>query len=111
MFNFKQQLLFRAGSAMRWFVKIDGASCTLPAAIDAHAYEGVANDYHYPANIGGYCLQAGNLPILKGEHTVAFAVTNHNGDAFRDAYACWQSACRLVIEEVPPPEGAFPGNK
>eukprot|EP00118_Oscarella_pearsei_P015510 m.140383 g.140383 ORF g.140383 m.140383 type:complete len:785 (+) comp38301_c0_seq2:61-2415(+) len=103
-------LRIRGNGQLRWFIRVDGSQCTLPDTIDAHMYENGNNDYHRSTPLVGYCQQAGNAPIRKGLHNIALTATNYPGQPFKDSHACWQSACRMVIEEVPHPVGAFPDN-
>ena len=90
----------------RWFFRIDGSECTVPDRIDARLYHSQSFDNHRPAAITGYCRSAGGRAIRKGTHNIILSIEHISG---RDAYTCWNSVCRIVVEEVPPPANAFPG--
>ncbi|CAB3986066.1 Hypothetical predicted protein [Paramuricea clavata] len=79
-------------------ITINGKECSSPAPIDAVIYaNGVSNlNHHRPGTLDGFC---NNIP--KGKVTVGLSVgkcTSYDGG---DAYTCWNSVCRLIIEEIP----------
>ena len=83
----------------RWFITINGKECSSPAPIDALIYaNGVSGlNLHRPGTLDGFC---NNIPA--GRVTVGFSVGKcKNWPDVGDAYTCWDSACRLIIEEVP----------
>jgi hypothetical protein len=53
---------------------------------------------HRPGTLDGFC---NNIP--KGKVTVGLSVGNCKNWSHDegDAYTCWNSVCRLIIEEIP----------
>ena len=87
------------GSCRRWFITINNAECSSPAPIDALIYANVVSglNLHSPGTLDGLC---NNIPA--GRVTVGLSVGKCNGYSHvGDAYTCWNSVCRLIIEEVP----------
>ena len=83
----------------RWFITINYAECSSPAPIDAIIYSnGVSGlNLHRPGTLDGFC---NNIPA--GRVTVGLSVGKCNSYAYTaDAYTCWNSVCRFIIEEVP----------
>ena len=87
----------------RWFITINGKECISPDTIDAVLYfhRGPSGmNQHRPVTLDGFCE---NIP--EGRVIVGLSVGKcgggHQGDP-GDAYTCWNSVCRLIIEEVPP---------
>ena len=89
-------------SCRRWFITVNGRECPSPDTIDASLYfHGVKGlNHHRPSTLDGFCE---NIP--EGRVIVGLSVGKcgggHKGDP-GDAYTCWNSVCRLIIEEVPP---------
>ncbi|CAB4015795.1 Hypothetical predicted protein, partial [Paramuricea clavata] len=84
----------------RWFITINGKECSSPAPIDAVIHSGKrVNDLslHRPGTLDGFC---NNIP--KGKVTVGLSVgkCNNWSHDVGDAYTCWNSVCRLIIEEI-----------
>ena len=87
----------------RWFITINGKECTSPDTIDAvfHFQTGPTGmNLHRPVTLDGFCE---NIP--KGRVIIGLSVGKCRA-GFEgypgDAYTCWNSVCRLIIEEVPP---------
>ena len=86
-----------AGSCNRWYFTFNDTECSSPAPID-----GVVNlihsniNYHRVATIDGFC---DNIP--QGTVSVDLNV-GLCGPSYKlgDAYTCWNSVCRVIIEEV-----------
>ena len=88
-----------SGCCRRWFITINGNECSSPAPIDTIIYANkVSNlNLHRPGTLDGFC---NNIPA--GRVTVGLSVGKCNGfPDVGDAYTCWNSVCRLIIEEVP----------
>ena len=88
-----------SGCCRRWFITINGKECSSPAPIDTLIYANrVANlNLHRPGTLDGFC---NNIP--KGRVTVGLSVGKCNGySKSADAYTCWNSVCRFIIEEIP----------
>ncbi|XP_028396252.1 collagen triple helix repeat-containing protein 1-like [Dendronephthya gigantea] len=84
----------------RWYITINGKECSSPAPIDASFYAGGGGslNLHRPATLDGLCS---NIP--KGRITVGLSVGNckYSQQSYSgDAYTCWNSSCRLIIEEI-----------
>ncbi|XP_062513735.1 uncharacterized protein LOC134189474 [Corticium candelabrum] len=92
-----------------WFFSIDGSECTVPDKINAQFYQGSTFDYRFPATITGYCKNSGGRQIKKGLHNIIFSI--HKGGDGYSTLTCWNSVCRIVIEEVPPPANAGSNQK
>ena len=85
----------------RWFFAFDGVECSTPVPIDASIYvvgPHTANPLR-PRHIEGYC---GSIP--KGPLSVDFSVGTCSGFSVANAYTGWNSASRVIIEEVEPPQ-------
>ena len=83
----------------RWYITINGIECSTPAPIDALIYaNGVSGlNLHRPGTLDGFC---NNIPA--GRVTVGLSVGKCSGyPDLGDAYTCWNSVCRFIIEEVP----------
>ena len=83
----------------RWFITINGKECSSPAPIDAAIYaNGVSRlNLHRPGTLDGFC---DNIP--KGPVTMALSVGKCDGvQDSGDAFTCWNSVCRFIIEEIP----------
>ena len=91
---------------MRWYFTVDGAECTQPSAIDAAVHITGNVNHHRPGTVSGLCGGVGGSKTLsKGQRNVQFRVGTCSGSSQQyDAYTCWNSACRVIIEEVPPPQ-------
>ena len=86
------------GVCRRWYITINGNECLSPAPIDAiiHANRQAIN-LHRPGTLDGFC---NNIPA--GRVTVGLSVGKCNGyPDVGNAYTCWNSVCRFIIEEVP----------
>jgi hypothetical protein len=94
------------GCCMRWYFTVDGAECTQPSAIDAVVHIVNNVNHHRPGTVSGLCGGVGGSNTLnKGKRNVQFRVGKCNGfNQQFDAYTCWNSACRVIIEEVPTPQ-------
>ena len=87
----------------RWYVTFNGSECT-PVPIDGvvymHAGTGSQfNNLHRPRVVAGHCKIN-----KKGRVNVALNVgdcPNHNGG---DAHTGWDSATRIHVEEMEPPQ-------
>ena len=86
------------GDCRRWYITINGAECSSPAPIDAilHVNKVSGLNLHRPSTLDGLCY---NIPA--GRVTVGLSVgkCNHYPDV-GNAATCWNSVCRLIIEEV-----------
>lgn len=87
----------------RWFITINGKECTSPDTIDGTLYFNTKTssiNHHRPVTLDGFCEN-----ISKGRAIVGLSVGKckggHEGDPGH-AHTCWNSVCRLIIEEVPP---------
>ena len=81
----------------RWFITFNGAECSGPLPIDAALWISSTSVYsHRPGSIEGYCEN-----IHKGKIRVGINIGNCAGYGNSDGYTGWQSASRLIIEEVP----------
>ncbi len=83
----------------RWFITINGKECSSPAPIDTVIYaSGVSGlNLHRPGTLDGIC---NNVP--KGRVTVGLSVGKCNKvQDTGNAYTCWNSVCRFIIEEIP----------
>ena len=87
----------------RWYFTFNGAECSNPAAIDGVVYMVYGNsrkkDLHRPRHIEGVCEK-----LHKGTVRVGFWVGNCRGYGSADAYTGWNSASRIYVEEIPPPQ-------
>ena len=85
----------------RWYFKFNGAECSTPAAIDGIVYmiHGGKKNLHRPRHIEGVCEK-----LHKGTVRVGFWVGNCRGFGSADAYTGWNSASRIYVEEIPPPQ-------
>jgi len=82
----------------RWFVTFNGAECSGPLPIDAVWWiRKIDQDNHKSGSIEGYCEN-----IHKGKIRVGINIGNCPGYGNSDGYTGWNSASRLIIEEVPP---------
>lgn len=81
----------------RWYLTFNGAECSSPLTIDGVFYMSINQDIHRHRHIEGYC---NNIP--KGTVRIGFWVGNCQGHGNADAHSGWNSASRIVIEEVPP---------
>ena len=83
----------------RWYITINGKECSSPAPIDALIYTyGVSNfNLHRPGTLDGFC---NNIPA--GRVAVGLSVGKCNKyPNVGYVNTCWNSVCRLIIEEVP----------
>jgi len=82
----------------RWFVTFNGAECSGPLPIDAVWWiRKIDQDNHKSGSIEGYCEN-----IHKGKIRVGINIGNCPGYGNSDGYTGWNSASRLIIEEVAP---------
>ena len=86
------------GCCRRWFITINGEECSSPAPIDATIYvKNSGLDLHRPGTLDGFC---NNIPA--GNVTVGLSIGKCDGITDHgDAFTCWKSVCRFIIEEVP----------
>ena len=90
---------------MRWYFTVDGAECTVPAAIDSVVYIGSSYYHHRHGTVSGLCGGIGSAQktLSKGWRVVQLRVGNCGSTTY-DAYTGYYSAARVIIEEVPPPQ-------
>ncbi|XP_028396299.1 collagen triple helix repeat-containing protein 1-like [Dendronephthya gigantea] len=87
----------------RWYITINGKECSDPAPIDAVVYASKNGNNHLnlhrPATLDGFC---NNIP--DGKITVGLSVGKCKFSSYDigNAYTCWGSVCRFIIEERPP---------
>ena len=84
----------------RWFITINGKECTLPSKIESinHPVGLTGLNYHRTGVVDGICkgISAGSLSIgLSVGKCTQKGYENYPGDA----YTCWGSICRIIIEE------------
>lgn len=91
------QRVYTAGACNRWFFTFNGLECSMP--IDTAVYTGAVWNIFRAATIEGYC---GGVP--RGAVTVALNVGACSGHTRGNAYTGWNSASRIIIEEVEPPQ-------
>ena len=88
-----------SGDCRRWYITINGQECSSPAPIDAIIYVNKINgiNIHRPGTLDGFCK---NIPA--GRVTVGLSVGRCSGYSnVGDAATCYNSVCRLIIEEYP----------
>ena len=89
---------------MRWLFHIDGHECTVPGPVDTNLFQ--STNYHIlrPAHFSGICQQAGTRPLTSGYHVVQLRVQDCPGFGgfVYDAYTGFNSASRILVEEVLP---------
>jgi hypothetical protein len=79
-------------------ITINGKECSSPAPIDALVFaNGVSGlNVARPGTLDGFCKD-----IPAGRVTVGLSVGKCNDYSdIGDAYTCWNSVCRFIIEEV-----------
>lgn len=91
------------GCCMRWFVSFDGRECSpVPIDVVVYMYKGKGgrlDNLHRPRVIRGNCL------VKKtGLINVQLQVGKCRGYGQFDAYTGWNSATRIYLEEVDPPQ-------
>ena len=86
------------GYCGRWYLTINGKECSSPQPIDTviYSYGTKGLNIHRASPLDGFC---NNIPA--GRVTVGLSVGKCSGYSVGDAFTCWNSACRLIIEEVP----------
>ena len=87
----------------RWYVTFDGQECS-PVPIDGVLYMRVGtgntqNNIHRPRVITGHCKISKSSTV-----TVGLNVGNCQGFGNANAYTGWNSATRIIIEEVDEPQ-------
>ena len=92
------------GKCNRWYFKFNGNECSGPVTIDAVLYQdwtpSGTHDLWNHRSFEGYCE---NIP--QGAVTVELWVGKCSGDyPLGDAYTGWNSASRIMIEEVSRPQ-------
>ncbi|KAL9986639.1 hypothetical protein ACROYT_G000810 [Oculina patagonica] len=86
-----------SGCCKRWFITFNGAECSGPVPIDAVNYiRHSSQNNHRHGAIEGYCDN-----IHKGKIRVGINIGNCGGYGNADGETGWNSASRLIIEEVP----------
>ena len=92
---------FGSGVCSRWYFTFDGAECTVPATIEGIVYvTSTQVNPHRHRHIEGYCNQ-----VPKGHIRVGFWIGKCENYDLGDGYTGYISMSRIVIEEVPPPQG------
>jgi hypothetical protein len=85
---------------MQWYFTFDGAECKKPAIIEGVAYvQSTQDDPYRHRHIEGYCNQ-----VPKAHVRVGFWIGKCDNYNLTSGYTGLQSMCRIVIEEVPPPQ-------
>ncbi|XP_078371181.1 collagen triple helix repeat-containing protein 1-like isoform X3 [Oculina patagonica] len=85
------------GCCKRWFITFNGAECSGPVPIDAVIWiRNKDEDNHRHGAIEGYCDN-----IHKGKIRVGINIGNCPGYGDSNGSTGWNSASRLIIEEVP----------
>lgn len=81
----------------RWFITINGKECSSPAPIDAVIVTGGVKglNLHRPGVVDGLCEG-----IPKGKVTVGLSVGKCARLPAGNAFTCYGSTCRLVVEEI-----------
>ena len=84
----------------RWFVTVNGRECASPGSIDAVIHSNTKSlNTHRPAYIDGFCDG-----IPRGIVTVGLVIgacgTWPGVATPGEGYTCWNSYCRLIIEEI-----------
>ncbi len=84
----------------RWFFTFDGVECT-PVPIDAvaHMEKGKTLNNHRPHVVAGRCKIE-----KKGAVDIALNVGNCPSYGDANAYTGWNSATRIYVEEIEPPQ-------
>ncbi|XP_028408884.1 collagen triple helix repeat-containing protein 1-like [Dendronephthya gigantea] len=86
----------------RWFLTINGRECQSPATIETQIHPiGVSGlNNHRPATVDGFCegIKQGRIIVGLSVGSCKYGYESQAGDA----YTCWGSVCRIIIEEVPP---------
>lgn len=88
-----------------WTIRVNGNECTSPGVIDAVAYSHVSGaswtDFHHERTFVGVCTATAAGPIKAGNHNVRIYVRPCDGYAQNDSHTGWNSASRIIIEELP----------
>lgn len=81
----------------RWYLTINGKECSSPAQIDAVIYSSGLKDLnlHRPGVVDGLCDG-----IPKGPLTVGLSVGKCAGFPGGNAFTCFGSTCRILVEEI-----------
>ncbi|XP_028395961.1 collagen triple helix repeat-containing protein 1-like [Dendronephthya gigantea] len=83
----------------RWHITINGRECSHPAPIDVAIYaskHGHALNLHRPGTLDGICDK-----VPKGTVKVGLSVGKCKHSIHGNAFTCWGSVCRFIIEEIP----------
>lgn len=89
------------GVCKRWFVTFDGVECS-PVPIDAVEYisNTVVINRLQSRTITGLCKVRTNRSLI----VIGFNIGNCDGYGDADGYTGWNSATRILVEEVNPPQ-------
>ncbi|XP_077996719.1 collagen triple helix repeat-containing protein 1-like [Glandiceps talaboti] len=88
-----------SGCCIRWFFRFNGNECSNPTAIDGIIYQTNTHyiNLHRHYNVEGICqgLSAGDIDV-------SYYVGACSGHGYYDAYTGWNSASRIIIQEISP---------
>ncbi|XP_065194752.1 uncharacterized protein LOC135826043 isoform X1 [Sycon ciliatum] len=94
-----------AGTAARWYFKIDNRECVRPTKIDIAMYQSSADVTHIPAVLTGICesTHSTGANIAAGDHTITVHVGgNVEGYGIGNPTSGWASTSILEIQEMCP---------
>eukprot|EP00731_Ephydatia_muelleri_P009476 Em0005g62a len=92
---------------MRWYFTVDGDECTDPAPIDTAVFQQQTLNIIRQTSFSGVCKRAGQRPLTAGSKRIQLMLMECRGFGgyIYDSYTGFDSASRIIVEEVPPPAG------
>ncbi|XP_065194756.1 uncharacterized protein LOC135826043 isoform X5 [Sycon ciliatum] len=93
-----------AGTAARWYLKIDNRECVRPTKIDIAMYQSSGDNTHIPAVLTGICesTYSSGANIAAGNHTITVHVGKTSTHDIGNADSGWSSSSILEIQEMCP---------
>ena len=90
---------------MRWYFTVDGDECSDPAPIDTIVFQQQTLHIIRQTGFSGVCKMAGLRPLKAGPKRIQLKLMECRGFGgyFYDSYTGFNSASRIIVEEVPPP--------
>ena len=85
----------------RWWVLIDGATCTFYANIETTIVSATGFDIFFPTTMTGICFLADDLPIEPGQRHIRVEVGNCVNSPYSNTASAFFSTSRLLVEEIP----------
>ncbi|XP_065194748.1 uncharacterized protein LOC135826042 isoform X2 [Sycon ciliatum] len=94
-----------AGTAARWYFKIDNRECVRPTKIGIAMYQSSGDNTHVPAVLTGICestYSSTGANIAAGDHMITVHIGSVQGHGIGNPASGWASTSVLEIQEMCP---------